>query len=500
MQCLADIDPPAINPTSPVTPTQSPIQNPTNSPISPTTAPVQPTIPSTASPTITPSPTSESKLLSTTNALSAWDVFQGLSHLTQVNSNNPRSYALVAGGGAAGSGGSVVTESQAYALFITGTVLASWETHGSKEPGADRSEVINAFEGYFNFWKKMCQNSVGGSTCQSNGNYCHDQTTNTYSVCLPDWKQKADGSVVEGTGPAPDGDEDAIVGIILAVKAVENDPEKPSWYNEARKWADASATAFFRFNVDSSRGDYRLVKLGACWGGWDGTGNNPSYHSPGSYKAMRDFQKHFPIADRQGYTAYSEDEWNKLIGTSHEVLRAVQCSGDGAMVPNWATVSVSNGSIEHSGGSFSGSGTPQYEYGAEAARTTWRVALDAALYPGDSADWAEYLDSYLVRLRDGHTGVVWDRYWGTTFSNCRAPNTNQDISIFNTWLYNAFIYAPTLSALIVGAPEDAFLVDDAGSLLADTLPGDYYPRCWVLLGNLMLNGAMESAGTTALSG
>ena len=97
MQCLADIDPPAINPTSPVTPTQSPIQNPTNSPISPTTAPVQPTIPSTASPTITPSPTSESKLLSTTNALSAWDVFQGLSHLTQVNSNNPRSYALVAG-------------------------------------------------------------------------------------------------------------------------------------------------------------------------------------------------------------------------------------------------------------------------------------------------------------------------------------------------------------------------------------------------------------------
>merc|ERR1711939_462357 len=131
----------------------------------------------------------------------------------------------------------------------------------------------------------------GGSTCQSNGNYCHDQTTNTYSVCLPDWKQKADGSVVEGTGPAPDGDEDAIVGIILAVKAVENDPEKPSWYNEARKWADASATAFFRFNVDSSRGDYRLVKLGACWGGWDGTGNNPSYHSPGSYKAMRDFQK-----------------------------------------------------------------------------------------------------------------------------------------------------------------------------------------------------------------
>lgn len=469
----------------------------------PTLAPVTPTLPPTGSPTITPSPTAESVLLSTTNAMSAWDVFQGLNHLTKVNSDSPRSYALVAGGGAAGNGGSVVTESQAYALLITGTVLASWDTHAGKETtdnGADRSVAIDAFEGYFNFWKKMCQNSVGGSTCQGSGNYCYDEETQAYSVCLPDWKQKADGSAVEGTGPAPDGDEDAIVGIILAVKAVENDSPKPSWYDEARKWADASATAFFEFNVDDSRGDHRLVKLGACWGGWDTSGNNPSYHSPGSYKAMRDFQKDFPSADRHGYEPYSENEWNKLIDTSHEVLRAVQCSNDGAMVPNWATVSISNnGSIEHSGGSFSGSGTPQYEYGAEAARTTWRVALDAALYPGDSADWAEYLDPYLVRLRDGHTGVA-DRYWGDTFSNCRTPNTSQDISIFGGWLNNAFIYAPTLSALIAGAPEDALLVDDAGSLMAAELPGDYYPRCWALLGNLMLNGAMESAGATALSG
>lgn len=477
---------------APVNPTPAPVA-PIPAPVAPIPAPVAP-IPSP----VAPSPTAEAKLLSTVNAMSAWDVFQGLSHLTYVNSESPRSYALVAGGGAAGSGSSVVTESQAYALFITGTVLASWDTHAGKESGADRSAVMNAFEGYFNFWKKMCQNSVGGSTCQSGGNYCYDETKNAYSVCLPDWKQKKDGSAVEGTGPAPDGDEDAIVGIILAVKAVENDSVKPSWYNEARKWADASATAFFEFNVDDSRGDHRLVKLGACWGGWDSSGNNPSYHSPGSYKVMRDFQNTFPGADRNGYQKYSNNEWNKLIDTSHEVLRAVQCSNEGAMVPNWATVSVANnGQIKHSGGSFSGSGTPQYEYGAEAARTTWRVALDAALYPDESADWAEYLDPYLVRLRNGHTGNG-DRYWGNTFSNCRTPNTSQDISIFNSWLYNAFIYAPTLSALIVGAPEDAGLVDDAGSLLASSLPNDYYPRCWALLGNLMLNGAMESAGANAL--
>jgi hypothetical protein len=380
-------------------------------------------------------------------------------------------------------------------------VLASWNEHAGKEYDANRTQVLHAFEGYFNFWKKMCQNSQGDSTCQPSGEFCLDEATNTYSVCLPDWKQNADGSVVEATGPAPDGDEDAIVGIILAVKAVENDFPKPPWYDEARNWADASATAFFTFNVldeyNASPTDFRMLKLGACWGGWDG--NNPSYHSPGSYKVMRDFQNNFPNSDRSGssYSAIPEGEWNKLIATSHEVLLAVQCEGEGAMVPNWATLSIDhNGGIAHSGGSFSGSGTPQYEYGAEAARSTWRVSLDAALYPQDAADWAEYLDPYLVNLRQGYTEV--DPFWQTgkgTFPDCRTPNTGQDIQIFGNWLSNPFIYASTLSSLIAGAPEDGYLVDAAGSLLAaKPLPNDYYPRCWTLLGNLMLSGAMESAG------
>jgi hypothetical protein len=45
-------------------------------------------------------------------------------------------------------------------------------------------------------------------------------------------------------------------------------------------------------------------------------------------------------------------------------------------------------------------------------------------------------------------------------------------------LYNAFIYAPNLSAFGAGDP----LVDTAGSLLAETLPNTYYERCWALIG------------------
>jgi hypothetical protein len=179
-----------------------------------------------------------------------------------------------------------------------------------------------------------------------------------------DWKHWKNGGSAE-TGAAPDADEDAIVGIILAVSAVQNDNPKPSWYDEARAWADASATAFFRFNVDSSRSGHRLVKLGSCWGGWETNGNNPSYHSPGSYRIMRDYQKSYN-GQRNGYIAVSDTEWNELIATSHHVLQAVQCPADGALIPNWATIGLdSSNQIFHFGGGFSGSGTPQYEYGAE---------------------------------------------------------------------------------------------------------------------------------------
>jgi len=46
----------------------------------------------------------------------------GLESVTYQNS--PTNFALVASGGAAGDGNYVVSESQAYGLLITGTILA----------------------------------------------------------------------------------------------------------------------------------------------------------------------------------------------------------------------------------------------------------------------------------------------------------------------------------------------------------------------------------------
>ena len=408
----------------------------------------------------------------------------------------PIVFVLFLSGGAAGDGNLVVSEGQGYALLITGAVLASWDNHAGRINGASRAEVITAFEGYYNFWKEMCQNSNEGSGCQpGGGNMCVDDA-GQQSVCLPDWRHSKYGGT-NAAGPAPDGDEDAIVGIILALKALESDTNKPSWYNEARKWADASSTAFFEYNVDKSRGDHRLQKLGACWGGWEGNGNNPSYLSPGSYRVMRDYQSSFPAGERDGsYNAVPSDEWDKLVATSHEMILATQCTGDGAMVPNWVTVGTdSNGNIIHTNGSFSGSGTPQYEYGSEASRTTWRVAFDAALYPQRSSDWSPYLSPFQVRLDADFNNNGWS---SNAFPPCRGPRTYQDITLFDSWLYNAFIYGPTLSALVASPPSipnAQAMIDAAGEKLTD-LPRGYFSRSWALLANLLLSGAMEDAGRT----
>jgi len=480
----------------------NPIPSPTggNPPPPPTPSPVNVPDPAPTPPVIdlppVPSPVPEGILLRTDKAMNAWDVFLGLDYMTHVNSMNPPNFSLVASGGAAGSGNLVVSESQSYGLLITGTILASWDTHAGTISGSSRSDVMTHFEGYFNFWKSMCRTSSQGyANCQPNGAYCSDSSTGSSYVCLPDWRHfKTGGS--ESTGAAPDADEDAIVGIILAVKAFENDSTKPGWWEEARLWADASSTAFFQFNVDKSRGDHRLVRLGSCYGGWEGQGNNPSYHSPGSYRVMRDYQKSISDNERNGYTGVPESEWNKLIGTSHDVLQTVQCSGDGALVPNWATIGTDNdNNIINTGGSFSGSGTPQYEYGSEAARATFRVALDAALYPGYGLEWSPYLSQFNWRLDSNFANEGWT---ADAFPNCRSDGANQDTNMFASgWTNNAFIYGPTFSALIASTSDivhaDAML-DAAGLILAQPLPNSYYPRSWSMISNLLISGAMESAG------
>ena len=220
-----------------------------------------------------------------------------------------------------------------------------------------------------------------------------------------------------GSGAAPDGDVDAIVGMIIFVKVMEANGIPSGWneqVSDVKDWADKSCTQFLVDNtVLSSSGNHRLLKLGSCWGGWQSNGNNPSYHAPGHYKMMRDFQasianssRGYQRPDSLGGDNRSWDEkWNMLIETSYKFLNTAQCpSAQGSgLVPNWALVTEKDaGTLEAYSGSFSGSGTPQYEFGAEASRTMWRVAFDALAYPEEAEDEAlPFLEPLYEKLSSG---------------------------------------------------------------------------------------------------
>lgn len=108
--------------------------------------------------------------------------------------------AVHSSGGAAGG---VVSEGQGYGLFIGGTTAAAL---GSSHP--DFSRVVSRTYEMFLGWQKMCFMSTSDG-CQ-NPRYC--QNGGNSVPCLPHWKFDDRLSGAQGTGSAPDGDEDAILG------------------------------------------------------------------------------------------------------------------------------------------------------------------------------------------------------------------------------------------------------------------------------------------------
>ena len=327
------------------------------------------------------------------------------------------------------------------------------------------------------------------------------------TACLPGWKQVSDLSSVVGTGAAPDGDEDAIVGMIIALKAVENDSPRPVWYDDIYDWTESSCTQFLVDNtIVSSTGSHRLLKLGSCWGGWEMEGNNPSYHAPGHYRMMRDFQ-----ADYSGSRSYSlpnfgmplTDAWNNLIDTSYKFLETTQCPDTG-LVPNWALVKEDDWeTLSKYPGSFSGSGTPQYEFGSEASRTMWRVAFDAAMYPNEAGSQARKflspLQTMMVSKFDPSPLNGWSYYDESTLQGCDHVST-----VFESWQFNGFIFGPVYSVLVSHITEDAFqgksftqqnMIDISCDIVSEIPESvSYFARSWQVISTMTLNGDIGRIG------
>jgi len=187
------------------------------------------------------------------------------------------------------------------------------------------------------------------------------------------------------------------------------------------------------------------------------------------------------------------DKWNMLIDTTYNFYKTTQCTETG-VVPNWALVKeVSNSSLEKQIGSFSGSGTPQYEFGAEASRTLWRVAFDAALYPEESFEQTRlFLQPIHQKLKDNFNDGV-NNWYDNALQGCEYVS-----NIFSSWRNNGFIFAPVYSTLVVQAQSmskshQQNLVNAACGLI-ENMPTSYYARSWQVIGMMTLNGDMEKVG------
>jgi len=401
----------------------------------------------------------------------------------------------------------VITEGQGYGLLIGGVALTAMS------PSDHRFDQVlwHTYEMYV-AWRHMGRLSATGKTCQQPfhcGASCPPEGRSSGPdcyPCLPHWKFAADLSKWTLVENAPDGDEDAILGLILFVRATAAVKDKFANWPEVAKFTYQSCKQFLVTNFEVGSGSnagLRLLKLGACWGGFAPECNNPSYHAPGAFRAMRDFMIAYDEvagsdgAEGDGFAAL----WNEAVHSSYLYLKDNQCASTG-LTTNWFRTGDKLG---EGGGDFgcSGSGTKAKVFGNEAARGVWRVALDALWYSEDAAGPdlsafgpAEYLERVTKLVANNRlTEVPWwegKLAWNPTLAEtvCQVVppvNWNDEIQLFS----------PVVTALVRQSKQveqQQKIIDAAGFTLKCFPINHYYSGSWLAISTAMLNGDFGKAG------
>lgn len=438
-------------------------------------------------PAPSPTPGPSTSFRTSTVGSSKDRLFEFVDVLTNQPVSGSKARAVQSSGGAAGG---IVSESQGYGLLVAGTVLAAM---GSD---SDFNRVSELTHELFLGWRRMCELSAAGGSCQDDeGFQCGDGRY----PCLPHWKFGEDLTRIDGRGAAPDGDVDALLGMLMAVLALEGTSREPDWLDEVGQWAYATCKQFYlSATVASPTGRHQIVKLGSCWGGWGSEGQNPSYHAPGVYRLCRDYMASHD--DRYGSSSSEgdrfESNWETLIETSYKMLGTTQCPSTG-LVPNWAQVFEEGQRLRAQTG-FSGSGTPGAEFGAEASRTIWRVVVDFLLYPSEAGPAAEFLHPVARHLEKKETAGR----WASSLDVDRACLVE---TIHPGWQVNMFMAAPTFASLVCPSADlqgrrQQELLDSAGRLVARNRIRDYYSGSWLAISTMTLNGDLAQAAANAKIG
>lgn len=188
------------------------------------------------------------------------------------------------------------------------------------------------------------------------------------------WLIDADGSKPDGSGTAAtDGDEDMAFALLVA----------HGRWGGYRADAARLISALLEHTVEP--GTY-VPKPGDTWGGSEVT--NPSYFAPAYYKAFAAFT--------------GDSTWIRVADSSYRILHQVAAkSGAGTgLQPDWTTAAGDTVRIEAG---------RDYEYGYDATRVPWRLAMDATWNCDQRALWhLQRMNTFFRRvgvenLRDGYT-------------------------------------------------------------------------------------------------
>jgi len=154
---------------------------------------------------------------------------------------------------------------------------------------------------------------------------------------LMNWNINSGGGTA-GSGSATDGDEDMAWALIMAGK----------------QWSSATytndASTLIR-NLKAHALDGNTLKPGYNFGGASQT--NPSYFAPSYYRAFA--------------RVTGDSTWMSVLDQSYSILAAA--SGSNGLVPNW--VNSSGAGVAGPGGTSNGP-----DFGYDACRTPWRIAMD----------------------------------------------------------------------------------------------------------------------------
>jgi endoglucanase len=280
------------------------------------------------------------------------------------------------------------------------------------------------------------------------------------------WGQKADKSWgALDTTSATDADQDIALALILGAK-IWNEPQ---YQSEALPILNE---IWDRLTLNAPLGRVLLP------GDWPPKGRtyqiNPSYFAPYAYRVFAEVD--------------DNHDWTLLIDSSYEIMSRAVTQTESGLMPDWVEISLDNDNIQL----YNDPLDARSDFGYEAIRVYWRVALDALMNP------LEKRATQLLKTKN-----MLPRYW----------KIRKDLPISITW--DGIVRHPELqSGAIYGAVFPSLYLQDERlgqellqkKIVPNLKPGgqwntknDYYAQNWLWCGlglyNIYLDPTRFSRGS-----